>query len=106
MPDIALTVAGAAATQAGGCCRPPGSSCWTSRATTRTCNGPYAAAGRRGCPHTVTRHHPRTDLDGVREILVRPDGHIAWATRTTSVSARRTERNHALTSWAGHPARG
>ncbi|ALG10349.1 monooxygenase [Kibdelosporangium phytohabitans] len=43
----------------------------------------------------------RTDFDDVTEILVRPDGHIAWATRLTDVSTRRTERALALRAWAG-----
>ncbi|WP_030159019.1 monooxygenase [Streptomyces sp. NRRL S-244] len=42
-------------------------------------------------------------LDGVAEVLVRPDGHIAWATRTACSAARRTERYEALTAWAGRP---
>ncbi|MCX4639808.1 FAD-dependent monooxygenase [Streptomyces platensis] len=54
---------------------------------------------------TVTHHDHRTDLDGVREILIRPDGHIAWATRTPSLPDRRIERHRALTDWAGTPAR-
>ncbi|MFH8573665.1 FAD-dependent monooxygenase [Streptomyces sp. NPDC017993] len=59
--------------------------------------------GRRVAAFTVTGHDSRTDLDGVREILVRPDGHVAWATRTTAVQTRRAERAHALTGWAGLP---
>ncbi|MFI1256084.1 FAD-dependent monooxygenase [Streptomyces netropsis] len=43
----------------------------------------------------------RPDLDGVTEVLVRPDGHIAWATRTTDAHARQAERNRALSTWAG-----
>lgn len=60
--------------------------------------------GKRVTALGVTGHASRTDLDGVHEILVRPDGHIAWATRSTEVQTRRTERLHALTSWAGRPA--
>ncbi|MFG2891235.1 FAD-dependent monooxygenase [Streptomyces sp. NPDC048248] len=59
--------------------------------------------GRRVAAFTVTGHDSRTDLDGVREILVRPDGHVAWATRTTAVQTRRAERAHALAGWAGLP---
>ncbi len=55
---------------------------------------------------TVTRHDHHADLDGVREILIRPDGHIAWATRTPALPARRIERHRALTAWAGAAARG
>ncbi|MFE5768832.1 monooxygenase [Streptomyces sp. NPDC056485] len=40
-------------------------------------------------------------LDGVAEVLVRPDGHIAWATRTAGAAARRAERYEALAAWAG-----
>ncbi|MFG2529277.1 hypothetical protein [Streptomyces sp. NPDC048516] len=52
------------------------------------------------------RHRPRLPHRSgrVREILVRPDGHIAWATRSTDVHTRRSERFRALTSWAGRPA--
>ncbi|MCZ1008564.1 FAD-dependent monooxygenase [Streptomyces lydicus] len=60
--------------------------------------------GKRVTALSVTECESRTDLDGVREILVRPDGHIAWATRSTEVQTRRTERFRALTSWAGRPA--
>ncbi|MFE6844103.1 monooxygenase [Streptomyces sp. NPDC057686] len=42
-------------------------------------------------------------LDGVAEVLVRPDGHIAWATRTADAAARRAQRRHALSAWAGKP---
>ncbi|SEE66147.1 2-polyprenyl-6-methoxyphenol hydroxylase [Streptomyces sp. 2112.3] len=61
------------------------------------------AWGKRVTALSVTEHESRTDLDGVREILVRPDGHIAWATRSTDVQTRRTDRFRALTSWAGRP---
>ncbi|WP_407547628.1 monooxygenase [Streptomyces sp. Pv4-95] len=60
--------------------------------------------GRRVATFTVTTHDSRTDLDGVQEILVRPDGHVAWATRTTTVQTRRAERAQALARWAGLPA--
>jgi 2-polyprenyl-6-methoxyphenol hydroxylase-like FAD-dependent oxidoreductase len=33
--------------------------------------------------------------------LVRPDGHVAWASRTTDPKTRRAERSAALTAWAG-----
>lgn len=45
--------------------------------------------------------HP--GLDGVAEVLVRTDGHIAWATRTVLAAARRAERYEALAAWAGKP---
>ncbi|MBW8093906.1 monooxygenase [Streptomyces hygroscopicus] len=50
---------------------------------------------------TVMRHDDHPELDGVTEILVRPDGHIAWATRGTEPDARRAERDAALAAWAG-----
>ncbi|MEU5775084.1 FAD-dependent monooxygenase [Streptomyces venezuelae] len=46
-------------------------------------------------------HDTDNDLHGVTEILVRPDGHIAWATRTTDAATRRTERAEALVAWTG-----
>ncbi|MBT2382886.1 FAD-dependent monooxygenase [Streptomyces sp. ISL-11] len=68
----------------------------------RVADGP----GRLGPLRTVTAHahdtHP--DLGGVKEVLIRPDGHIAWATRTTVPHIRRTERAHALSTWTGAPA--
>ncbi|MEU6313276.1 monooxygenase [Streptomyces sp. NPDC047014] len=62
-----------------------------------------AGWGGRVTAVTVTGrdHHP--DLAGVAEVLVRPDGHIAWASRTADAAARRTERTRALTAWAGMP---
>ncbi|MFH9420139.1 monooxygenase [Streptomyces sp. NPDC017529] len=57
--------------------------------------------GTRVTAVTVTGRDDHPDLHGVTEILVRPDGHIAWATRTTDVRARRAERHEALTAWAG-----
>lgn len=62
------------------------------------------AWGKRVTALSASAHESRTGLEGVREILVRPDGHIAWATRSTDVPTRRTERFRALTSWAGRPA--
>ncbi|MEU0505976.1 monooxygenase [Nocardia sp. NPDC005998] len=50
---------------------------------------------------TAATHEQRADLDDVTEILVRPDGHIAWATRTLDPSKRSVERTEALTAWAG-----
>lgn len=53
---------------------------------------------------TVTKRDDHADLEGVTEVLVRPDGHIAWATRTADITARRDERRAALTAWAGTPS--
>ncbi|MFE1775850.1 FAD-dependent monooxygenase [Streptomyces sp. NPDC059008] len=55
---------------------------------------------------TATEHDDHPALDGVAEVLVRPDGHIAWATRTTDLAARRDERHAALAEWAGTAAAG
>ncbi|MFI6936845.1 FAD-dependent monooxygenase [Streptomyces sp. NPDC050287] len=54
---------------------------------------------------TVTWHQAREDLDGVAEILVRSDGHVAWATRTSDIPRRREQRARALAAWAGHASR-
>ncbi|MGC4810292.1 FAD-dependent monooxygenase [Micromonospora sp. DT228] len=43
--------------------------------------------------------HPA--LAGVTEILVRPDGHVAWLSRDDQPAS---ERTNALTAWAGQPA--
>ncbi|MEU9011266.1 monooxygenase [Streptomyces sp. NPDC048479] len=52
---------------------------------------------------TVTRHDAHPVLDGLTEVLIRPDGHIAWATRAHDLRTRRMERTQALTTWAGTP---
>jgi hypothetical protein len=43
--------------------------------------------------------HPA--LAGVTEILVRPDGHVAWLSRDDQPAS---ERTNALTAWTGRPA--
>ncbi|KOU08884.1 monooxygenase [Streptomyces sp. NRRL F-5755] len=63
-----------------------------------------AGWGSRVTTVTVTGRDDHPDLDGVTEVLVRPDGHVAWATRTTGVVDRRAERRAALVAWAGAPA--
>jgi hypothetical protein len=60
-----------------------------------------AGWGSRVTAVTVDRYDERADLDGVTEVLVRPDGHVAWATCTTDGGARGDERVQALTAWAG-----
>ncbi|MGV9547641.1 aromatic-ring hydroxylase C-terminal domain-containing protein, partial [Streptomyces ardesiacus] len=50
---------------------------------------------------SVDTYDEHADLDGVTEVLVRPDGHVAWATRTADHATRRDERVQALTAWAG-----
>ncbi|MEU6676586.1 monooxygenase [Streptomyces sp. NPDC046925] len=51
----------------------------------------------------VNAHDEHADLRGITEVLVRPDGHVAWATRATDTAARSGERRAALTAWAGTP---
>ncbi len=51
----------------------------------------------------IPDHHP--DLGSLTEILVRPDGHIAWTTHTTDPHALRAERTQALNNWV-QPAHG
>ncbi|MFG2195952.1 monooxygenase [Streptomyces sp. NPDC048639] len=69
-----------------------------------------AGWGSRVTAATLTVHDGHPDLDGVTEVLVRPDGHIAWATRSTDRSTdentRRSERADALSAWAGAPSEG
>ncbi|MEU6486126.1 monooxygenase [Streptomyces sp. NPDC046887] len=55
---------------------------------------------------TVTEWDPHRELAGAAEILVRPDGHVAWASRTGDTAVRRAERTRALTAWAGAPGTG
>lgn len=52
----------------------------------------------------VDRRDEHAELDGVTEVLVRPDGHVAWATRTPDDGARGDERARALAAWAGTPS--
>ncbi|MCX4821420.1 monooxygenase [Streptomyces sp. NBC_01142] len=54
--------------------------------------------------HTVLRHDEHADLNGVTEILVRPDGHIAWATRTSDAHTLVSQRTTALATWTGATA--
>ncbi|MGW8556343.1 FAD-dependent monooxygenase [Streptomyces tubercidicus] len=106
MPDIALTAADSEAVRAYELL-PPGRFVLLDLAGDERLRQTVTEGwGSRVTAHTVTRHEHRTDLDGVREILIRPDGHIAWATRTPALLDRRVERHHALTAWAGAPARG
>ncbi|MFE5918069.1 monooxygenase [Streptomyces sp. NPDC056468] len=53
---------------------------------------------------SVDTYDEHAELDGVREVLVRPDGHVAWATRTGDADERGDQRARALTAWAGTPA--
>ncbi|MFE6287001.1 monooxygenase [Streptomyces sp. NPDC057877] len=63
-----------------------------------------AGWGSRVTAVTVGTHDEHPDLDGVTEVLVRPDGHVAWATRATDGGTRGDERARALTAWAGTPS--
>ncbi|MFD6186208.1 monooxygenase [Streptomyces goshikiensis] len=107
MPDIAVSVAGSAASRvyellhdgrfllldlSGDPGAAPDARAWGDRVTA-VATAPATASGGAG--------HP--GLDGVAEVLVRPDGHVAWASRTTDAAARRAERSLALTAWAGEP---
>ncbi len=70
----------------------------------RTGDGPARAGHIRAL--TARPHDVHPDLDGVREVLIRPDGHVAWATRTTDAYMRQAERTQALSAWtsSGPPA--
>lgn len=56
-------------------------------------------------PHVTavhaTAHDDHADLHGVHEVLVRPDGHLAWASRTGDPDEREAERKAALADWVG-----
>ncbi|WHM40075.1 FAD-dependent monooxygenase [Streptomyces sp. BPTC-684] len=59
-------------------------------------------------PAPVTTVTARTSvqdpaLDGTTEVLVRPDGHIAWATRTTDPRMLHAERTRSLDNWIRPP---
>lgn len=57
--------------------------------------------GARVTAVTATKREKHADLEGVKKVLVRPDGHIAWAARTADTEDRRRERRAALSAWAG-----
>ncbi|MFD5301362.1 MULTISPECIES: monooxygenase [Streptomyces] len=99
MPDITLTVAGSSATRF-----------YDLLHTARFVHldlapDPTATAGpepdARLTTAVVTDHEDRPELRGTTEILIRPDGHIAWTTRTTDPTARQAERLTALTRTLG-----
>ncbi|MEV0124334.1 monooxygenase [Streptomyces sp. NPDC050703] len=104
MPDIALRAAGSAAGRVYGLLH-------EGRFTHLHLTGDADAAaavtarwGRRVTATAVTRYDAHAELVGVREVLVRPDGHVAWATRDPDARTRGEERCAALTAWAGEPA--
>lgn len=72
----------------------------------RAYEAPAAGRGPRISAVTARAAEEHLELDGVREVLVRPDGHIAWATRSPDADLRRTGRESALAAWttrAGAP---
>ncbi|EGX55548.1 hypothetical protein SZN_32311 [Streptomyces zinciresistens K42] len=102
MPDVGLTAAGSPATRVYDLL-PAG------RFVHLDLSGdpdPAPSAGGRDTRLTsvaVTKRDDHPGLDGVTEILVRPDGHVAWATRATDPAARRAARDTALRAWTGEP---
>ncbi len=102
MPDIALSAAGSDATRVYELLHRGGFVLLRLAGARDPHPQPYEAPGRYPHISAVTAHtyeeHP--ELDGVREVLVRPDGHIAWATRSDDADLRRTGRDAALTAWA------
>jgi hypothetical protein len=92
MPDIALTsYAGVAESLRGG----------SFVLLSLTGSGPAESdvagwAGRVAVATASGDAHPA--LTGVTEVLIRPDGHVAWLSRDGRPAA---ERFHALTAWAG-----
>ncbi|QKW24876.1 monooxygenase [Streptomyces seoulensis] len=106
MPDIGLTAAGSSATR-------------FYELTDRSCfvlldfagDGALASTvevgwGGRVEAVTVTGWDQHPELAGVSEVLVRPDGHVAWASRAADPAGRRAGRARALTAWAGAPGTG
>ncbi|MFI8343914.1 FAD-dependent monooxygenase [Streptomyces sp. NPDC085639] len=102
MPDIALSAAGSDATRVYELLHRGGFVLLRLAGARDPHPEPYEAPARH--PHisavTAHAHEEHPELDGVREVLVRPDGHIAWATRSDDAGLRRTGRDAALTAWA------
>ncbi|MBZ6476468.1 FAD-dependent monooxygenase [Streptomyces griseocarneus] len=63
----------------------------------RAATAPASSGRVRGV--SVLGHGDHPDLKNVSEILIRPDGHIAWATRTTEPRVLHAGRAAALTAW-------
>ncbi|MFE6131038.1 monooxygenase [Streptomyces sp. NPDC056437] len=106
MPDIGLAVVGSEAMRLYELL-PRG--CFVLLDLTGDAHPPQALAPgwrSRVTAHAVTKYDERADFHGVTEMLVRPDGHIAWCTRATDAEIRGAERTAALAAWAGAPAGG
>ncbi|MBO8188912.1 monooxygenase [Streptomyces spirodelae] len=101
MPDVGLTATGSEATRVYELLH-PGRFVLLGLSGDPVLEEPVDAGwGSRVRGVTVDKHDEHPDLDGVTEVLVRPDGHVAWATRTPDGGARIDERVRALTAWAG-----
>lgn len=99
MPDVALTAAGST----------------VRRVHELFADGRFVLLGLADGPEPapVVAPHPRLvalsatpgtahrDLAGVTEVLVRPDGHVAWASRDASPSRRTAARTAAVGAWLG-----
>ncbi|NSC19825.1 monooxygenase [Streptomyces albus subsp. chlorinus] len=100
MPDVGLTATGSEATRVYELLH-EGRFVHLDLAGDPQLGAAVAGWGPRVTAVTVTKRDDHPDLEGVSEILVRPDGHIAWATRTADIVTRRDERHEALSAWAG-----
>ncbi|MFF4473630.1 monooxygenase [Streptomyces sp. NPDC001599] len=104
MPDVGLTAAGSEATRVCELLRGGRFVLLSLAGNPDLRESVDAGWGPRVTTVAVDKSDQHEDLDGVREVLVRPDGHVAWATRTTDGAARGDERVQALTAWAGTPS--
>lgn len=106
MPDIALSASGSDATRAYELLHRGGFVLLRLAGARDPHPAPYEGPGRypRLGAVTARAHQEHPELDGVREILIRPDGHIAWATRSDDADERRTGRNAALAAWTARTA--
>ncbi|MFJ7590225.1 monooxygenase [Streptomyces sp. NPDC097617] len=106
MPDIALSATGSDATRVYELLHRGGFLLLRLAGARDPYPQPYEACVRR--PHltavTARSHEEHPELGGVREVLVRPDGHIAWATRSDDAGLRHAGRDAALGAWAAPAA--